>query len=141
MIDWADGIEVSNYGIKREMDFRHLMELLWIIFTLLVLAGVLVFHSWERSQIVNMGYENQRLRAIEESLLRTEKALILEEETLKNPERIDGIAREVLGMSPLRPQQILPPTLPGMEWSGSPALALADAPPVPIENKKSGATN
>ncbi|MGH8247054.1 MAG: cell division protein FtsL, partial [Gammaproteobacteria bacterium] len=125
MVDWAGNTEISNYGIKREMDFRNLMELLWIILTLLVLAGVLIFHSWERSQIVNMGYESQRLQAIEESLLRSQRALILEEEILKNPQRIDGIARQELGMSPLRPDQILPPAITDVELNAAPALALA----------------
>jgi cell division protein FtsL len=138
MVDWADRTEISNYGIKREVGFRNLMELLWIIVTLLVLGGVLVFHSWERSQIVNMGYEIQRLQAVEESLLRSSKTLILEEETLKNPQRIDELARDVLGMSPLRPQQILPQPVPDVELSSVPTLALV-APSV--EPKKSGLTN
>ena len=141
MVDWADSTEISNHGIKREVGLRNLMELMWIIFTLLVLGGVLVFHSWERSQIVNMGYEIQRLQAVEDSLLRSHKALILEEETLKNPQRIDELAREVLGMSPLRPQQILPPPIPDVELSSVPTLALAAPSASPVEAKKSGLTN
>jgi len=141
MVDWADSTEISNYGIKREVDFRNLKELLWIIVTLLVLGGVLVFHSWERSQIVDMGYEIQRLQALEESLLRSHKALILEEETLKNPQRIDELAREVLGMSPLRPQQILPQPVPDVELSSVPTLALVAPSVSPSEPKKSGLTN
>ena len=141
MVDWANSAEINNYGIKREVSFRNLMELLWIIFTLLVLGGVLVFQSWERSQIVNMGYEIQRLQAVEDSLLRSHKALILEEETLKNPQRIDELAREVLGMSPLRPQQILPEPVPGVELDSVPTLALAAPTVSPSESKKSGLTN
>lgn len=140
MVDWAESTEISNYGIKREVDFRNLTELLWIIVTLLVLGGVLVFHAWERSQIVNMGYEIQRLQALEESLLRSHKALILEEETLKNPQRIDELAREVLGMSPLRPQQILPQPVPDIELT-SVSLALVAPSESPSEPKKSGLTN
>lgn len=141
MVDWADSTEISNYGIKREVGFRNLMELLWIIVTLLVMGGVLVFHSWERSQIVNMGYEIQRLQAVEESLLRSRKALILEEETLKNPQRIDELARGVLGMSPLRPQQILPQPAPDVEVNSVPTLALVAPSVSPSEPKKSGLTN
>ena len=141
MVDWANSAEISNHGIKREVGFRNLMELLWIIFTLLVLGGVLVFQSWERSQIVSMGYEIQRLQAVEDSLLRSHKALILEEETLKNPQRIDELAREVLGMSPLRPQQILPLPVPDVELDSVPTLALAAPSESPSESKKSELTN
>src|SRR5262249_30406136 len=107
MIDWADGHETCNYAIKREAGLRHLAELVWVLLSLLLAATIFVFHSWQRSQIVNIGYEAGRLNALEQTLRRSEASLILEEETLKNPERIDLIARGVLGMTPVRPSQIL----------------------------------
>ena len=119
--DWADGIEDRNYAIGRETDFRHMADPLWTILALSLLAAVSLFHSWERSQIVSLGYENQRLQALEEALLRSEKSLVLEEATLKDPERIDGLAR-MLGMSPIRPNQLLPVAYPEIE---APADALA----------------
>jgi cell division protein FtsL len=74
-----------------------------------MVAGALLFYSWVRSQIVNTGYESQHLFAEEESLMRTQKSLILEEETLRNPERIDAIARNELKMTPLHPNQLILP--------------------------------
>ena len=61
------------------------------------------------SRIIDTGYEIQDLFSQEESLLRTQRALILEEETLRNPERIDRIARDALGMAPLRPGYLILP--------------------------------
>jgi cell division protein FtsL len=127
MIDWADGIEARNYGIKSKIDARVLSELVRTIISLALVAGALLFYSWVRSQIINTGYESQKLFTAEEALLRTQRKLILEEETLRNPERIDLIARNDLGMSPLRPNQLILPQLQDMERSTSNAIAMVTA--------------
>jgi cell division protein FtsL len=126
MTDWAEGIETRNYGIKSELDAGMLSELMRVIVALVMVAGALLFYSWVRSQIVNTGYESQQLFAQEESLLRTQKSLILEEETLKNPERIDAIARNELKMSPLHPNQLILPQQ-DVERSASNVVAMADS--------------
>lgn len=127
MTDWADGIEARNYGIKDEIDVHLLSELMRIIVGLAMIAGALLFYSWIRNQIVNTGYESQNLFAAEESLLRTQKRLALEEETLRNPERIDIIARNDLGMTPLRPRQLILPQIGDVERGVSNQMAMADS--------------
>jgi cell division protein FtsL len=126
MKDWVGGIESRNYGIRRHLDAGMLSELLRIFIALLLVAGALLFYSWVQSQIVNIGYQSQKLFNEEEALRRTEKWLILEEETLRSPERIDAIARNELGMMPLRPNQIIT-SQPDEAWrSGSNAMAMVD---------------
>jgi len=125
MTDWADGIETRNYGIKSEIDASMLSELIRTIVPLAMIAAALLFHSWVRSQIVNTGYESQSLFAVKESLLRTQTRLILEEETLRNPERIDFIARNDLGMVPLRPNQFILPQFQDPDRSLLNTLAMA----------------
>jgi cell division protein FtsL len=117
MIDWADGIETRNYGIKSEINAHMLSELMRMIVSLALIAGALLFYSWVRNQLLETGYQTQKLFASEETLLRTEQKLILEEETLTNPERIDLIARNDLGMTPLRPNQLIIPQFSGLERS------------------------
>lgn len=129
MTDWADGIETRNYGIKSEIDASMLSELIRTIVPLAMIAAALLFHSWVRSQIVNTGYESQSLFAVNESLLRTQTRLILEEETLRNPERIDFIARNDLGMVPLRPNQFIQPQFQDSDRSLSNTLAMAGSEP------------
>jgi cell division protein FtsL len=126
MTDWADGIETRNYGIKNELDVPMLSELMRIIVALAMVAGALLFYSWIRSQIVNTGYESQRLFAEEESLMRAHERLVAEKECLINPERIDTIARNDLGMAPLRPHQIVLPKIQDAERSVSNELAMTD---------------
>ncbi len=127
MTDWANGIEKRNYGIKRKIDRHMLWDFLVILLSFAMVAGALIFHSWVRNQMTHTGYASQKLLAEEESLLRIQKRLILEEEILKSPERIDAIARNDLGLAPLRPGQMIVPRLQETEIVLSSALAAADS--------------
>ena len=109
MTDWADGTETRNYGVRCKTEAGMLMEWMRSIVAFSLVAGALLFYSWIGSRIIDTGYEIQDLFSQEESLLRTQRALILEEETLRNPERIDRIARDALGMAPLRPGYLILP--------------------------------
>ena len=107
MRDWAAGIETRNYGIKRNIDAGMLSEHMCSIAAFVLMAGALLFYSWVRSQIITAGYESQQLSKLEESLLRAQKDLILEEEYLTRFENIDLIARTQLNMAPLHPSQLI----------------------------------
>jgi len=141
MTDWSSGIEIRNYGIKRVTDSRNLAGLLCMTLVLTVLAGVLVMYAWQRSQIIELGYQSQRLMELEATLLRVEKALVLETETLKDPARIDTIARDLLGMTPLRPHQLIPAVSPEIEWGVSSELALAETTSPGADSEKVAATH
>jgi cell division protein FtsL len=127
MTDWAEGIETRNFGIKNELDVRMLSELMRGIFALVLVAGAFLFYAWVRSQIVSTGYEGQQLFLEEQALLRTQKSLILEEETLRNPERIDALARNELKMMPLRPNQLILPQTEDLEHGASNAVAMVNS--------------
>lgn len=133
MIDWANGIETRNYGIKSKTDGRIVWELVLTTAALALVAGSLLFYSWVRSQLVDTGYKTQKLSAAEETLQRTERKLILEEETLTNPGRIDLIARNNLGMAPLRPNQLIIPQLRDVE-PGANTVAMVTS--EPADSKK-----
>jgi cell division protein FtsL len=127
MTDWADGIEIRNNGIRCVMDSRVLSELLRTIVSLVMVFGALMFYSWVRSQIIDTGYESQKLFTVEQELLQIQNKLILEEETLKNPQRIDIIARGNLGMIPLHPNQLILPPLQMEEFDIPDSLAMAES--------------
>lgn len=137
MTDWADGIEARNYGIKCKIETGTLMELVRTVVVFALVAGSLLFFSWIRIHIVNTGYEIQGLVAQEESLLRTQKALMLEEETLRNPQRIEIIARSELQMAPLRPNQVIPLRLRDDGSSLSHEMALVDTGAMSLETAAS----
>ncbi len=127
MTDWADGIEMRNYGIKYAIDGHMVSELVRTIVALVMVAGALLFYSWIRIQIVNTGYENQRLFSLETLLLKDQRKLILEEGTLSSPERIDKIARNELGMIPLHPNQLILTQTPDFVRETPRTMAMADA--------------
>jgi cell division protein FtsL len=132
MRDWAAGIETRNYGIKREIDAHMLSELMRTIAALVLMAGALLFYSWVRSQIISTGYEIQNLSNMEKSELDSQKNLILEEEILSRPDRIDDLARNELNMAPLHPSQlILPPFQNGANAAN--VLAMADSQAAPLK--------
>ena len=141
MVDWANRIEARNYNVRRETDLRHTNELLKMIFALAMVAGVLIYYSWVRSHFISVGYESQNLKIIESNLLHEQQSLILEEETLKNPERIDRIARSELNLVPLRPNQLIPPQVQDIESSSADALAMVDLPRTSGGLKKPSASN
>jgi cell division protein FtsL len=125
MNDWAAGLETRNYGINSRINTGILFDLLRTMIIASLIAGALLFFSWVRSQIINTGYESQKLFTLEESLLRTQKKLILEEATLRNPEYIDKLARTELNMVPLRPNQII--MTPFRNEVGSNVMAMANS--------------
>ena len=128
MVDWAQERAISNNGITPKTDSRSLRQLLWLTLGPIMLAAVFVALLWERSQLVSIGYETQRMMQTEETLLRVQKTLILEEETLKDPERIDAVARGILGMAPLRPRQVLAAAMTDADLNTRATLAMARVP-------------
>jgi cell division protein FtsL len=126
--------------ILRKIDSRNLLDLLASMLCILLVAGVLVGRLWIRSQIAGLGYATQGLQATEESLVRTQQDLILEEETLKHPERIENIARNEMSMEPLQPNQLIP-RFRDIEAGRPAALALADARQTAVPPRRSSANN
>ncbi|MBZ5498227.1 MAG: cell division protein FtsL [Acidobacteriia bacterium] len=140
MTDWSAGAETRNYRIPHRPDTRSLVDLLASMLCILMVAGALVGYVWIRSRIVALGYAVQNLKVTEESLTRTQISLILEEETLKNPERIDLIARNELAMQPLGPYQRIVSRF--RELDARPAaLALVNAQPTGVQPRRSSANN
>jgi cell division protein FtsL len=141
MLDWADGIQGRNYGIRRGPDARSLKEVTTIVSAMLVMAAVLLFYSWVRYQTINQGYCEQALQEKETKLLHAENLLAVEEQTLKNLDRIDSIARNDLGMLPALPGQVLAPQYQDIEPRAGTVLAMAGTAQNSPESKRLSATN
>ena len=124
MTDWACGSEKRNYGIRKKTGISA-RELFLAFFLLVPITGSLIFHLWVRSQITDTGYEIQKFSQLEESLIRTHEKLVVKEEILQSPERIDRIARNRLGMAPLLPEQVLVPRIPIVP-ADLPVMAMAN---------------
>ncbi len=140
MNDWSTGVESRNYRITHRPDSRSLADLLASMLCVLIIAGALTGYIWTRCRIIALGYQLQKCQELEQTLARAERFLILEEETLKSPDRIDRIARSELAMGPLAPYQRIVPRF--TEIDVRPAtLALATTSPGSVPPRRSSANN
>ena len=138
MTDFAEPVVARNLALPHATDRRHLSELLRICVSLSALAVVLVFYAWVRCETVSMGYEQHILQQRERELDRQRVRLVVQEETLKTPERLERVAREELGMTLLQANQILTPAPLELETGSATRLALADAGGVPNQQRRIG---
>lgn len=80
---------------------------LWLA-AVIASAAAFVVHLTMRFENVRLGYAVSDLRAEQRRLLEARRALEIEAETLRDPERIERIARELLHMEPASPARIVP---------------------------------
>lgn len=80
------------------------------LWTLAVFATVTAFvvHLALRGQIVSLGYELGRARAEQDRLREVKRVLLVEAASYKTPERVEIVARTLLGMEPPPESRIVP---------------------------------
>ena len=100
------------------------------LWTLAVAATVSAFvvHLALRGRTVQLGYELGRERQEQARLREVHRVLELEASSYKTPERVEIVARSLLGMEPPPPERIVAiPALPAL-----PAQAAADGTAAPV---------
>jgi cell division protein FtsL len=85
---------------KRSREMRHFGIALTCLF-LLVMT-----YTWQHFKAIEYGYKVESLRSQRDGLLEMNRALRLEEASLRSPDRIDKLAREY-GMQPPRAGQVI----------------------------------
>lgn len=65
------------------------------------------FHIWSRHMSTELGYKISTEQTTKEELLGENKSLRLEISTLRSTRRLEAIARDKLGMSSPRPDQVV----------------------------------
>ena len=138
------------------------------LWTLAVIATVAAFvlHLGLRGRTVDLGYKLGRARADQARLREQKRVLSLEAASYETPQRVEMVARTLLGMNPPPPERVIPlkpmaPMLPPEDGSGEgdadqpvpkpsasatataapPAAPAADAPGAPIANDVAPAPN
>lgn len=99
---------IDNSRLRREVDREKRRE----CYGLLGL-GVLVFlfglvYAWQHFQGVRYGYQVEQLKSQRASLEESGRELKLRQASLEDPQRIDALARQGLGLEPPQPQQVIP---------------------------------
>jgi cell division protein FtsL len=98
---------IDNSSLRREVDPVRRRE----CYSLLGLGVVaflfcLVF-AWQHFQCVQYGYQIEQLKAQQQTLEQWNHQLRLEQASLTDPQRIDRLARQELGLVAPSPQQVI----------------------------------
>ena len=91
---------------------------LWTVATLATVAAF-VMHLALRGQTVSLGYELGRAHAEQDRLREVKRVLQVEAASYKTPERVEIVARTLLGMEPPPEGRIIP--LPGVPDRSAPS--------------------
>ena len=93
-------------------------------------ASAFVVHLAMRGRTVSLGYELGKARNEQARLREVKRVLELESASYKTPERVEIVARSLLGMEPPGPERIVQVghKVPAEEPEGKPAPATARAP-------------
>ncbi len=89
-----------------------------MVWTLAIVATVLAFvlHLALRGRTVALGYELGRARAEQARLREVKRVLEVESASYKTPERVEIVARTLLGMEPPTPERVIVlPALPASQ--------------------------
>lgn len=101
------------------------------LWTLAVMATVSAFvvHLALRGRTVQLGYELGRARQEQAHMREVRRVLELEAASYKTPERVEIVARTLLGMEPPPPERIVSiPQTPGGDAPGGPVLGFNSGP-------------
>ncbi|MEN9799082.1 MAG: hypothetical protein RL653_2778 [Pseudomonadota bacterium] len=94
-------MNVESSGGARSASLGSLLvQVLPPLLGVAVFVGVGLMHVTSRVLVVGVGYELSRLEGENHDLLRQNDELRVELAALKNPARLERIAREQLGMAP-----------------------------------------
>lgn len=80
---------------------------LWT-FAIVATVSAFVLHLALRGRTVSLGYELGRARAEQARLREVKRVLQVEAASYKTPERVEIVARTLLGMEPPPPDRIVP---------------------------------
>ena len=98
--EYAIKKDVRNNPIVREVDEarqRQIWRSLWIGG---LLVTVLLFSAWQNFELVQHGYRIQRLQQAQADEMEINRQLTLEVESLRSPERIERLAKELKLVAP-----------------------------------------
>ncbi len=98
---------IDNSRLRREVDGETRRECYCLLgLGVLVFVFVLAF-AWQSFNFVRDGYRIEEVRAQHEALEEWNHQLRLEHASLADPQRIDTMARQKLGLSMPQPQQVI----------------------------------
>lgn len=98
---------INNLNLVREADKRQGREHVAVTLLAFVFLLCLLFYGWQHYQWIQYGYRIEDAQKKKDQLAEMARQLRIERATLRDPGRIDNIARSELGMVPPAPGQLV----------------------------------
>ncbi len=100
--------KIDNSRLVKVADPRERRAQHRLVLVSLLLSAAILASACQRFAIIRSGYRLEELKGQREQLLEANRQLHLEEASLRNPERVDAIARAQLGFATPTPSQMRP---------------------------------
>ena len=97
---------IDNSRLVKVEDPHRSREMRQFGVALACLFMLVMTYTWQHFKAIEYGYKVESLRAQRDNMLEVNRALRLEEASLRSPERIDRLARE-MGMQPPQAGQVI----------------------------------
>ena len=86
---------IDNSRLVKVSDPRRAHEMRMFAAALTVLFALVMGYAWQHFSAIEYGYRIEAMKAEHDQLVETNRALRLEQASLRDPERIDALARRM----------------------------------------------
>ncbi|MBI2678358.1 MAG: cell division protein FtsL [Candidatus Koribacter versatilis] len=121
---------IDNTRLVKVADTERNREMLQFTCACVVLFVLALAYMWQHYSAIEYGYQIQAQKSERDRLLEVNRTLRLEEASLRDPERIDALARG-MGMIAPQPGQVIQLDAPANEPSGAVLAQVSQAVVVP----------
>ena len=115
---------IDNSRLVRVADSKRSREMTQFACALALLFLLVMIYAWQHFSAIEYGYRIEAMKSQRESMVETNRALRLEEASLRDPQRIDMLARE-MGLQTPKAGQVVR-IEPSAREPGVPVMARAD---------------
>jgi cell division protein FtsL len=115
---------IDNSRLVRVADTKRSREMTHFACALAILFALVMVYAWQHFSAIEYGYRIEASKSQRDLLAETNRALHLEEASLRNPERIDALARQMGLQTPIAGQVVR--IEPSAKDPGVPVMARAD---------------
>ncbi len=115
---------IDNSRLVKVADPERKREMLLLTVAVVALFVLVIGYAWQHFSAIEYGYRIETLRAQRDSLVELNRALRLEEASLRDPERIDALAQQ-MGLVAPQARQIIRMDSGDEGDAGGPVLARA----------------
>ncbi len=121
--------QIDNSRLVAVADPRERREQKYLVVVSLLLSAAILAGAYQRFATIQAGYRIEALKSQRDQLLEANRQFRLEEASLRDPERVDAIARKQLGLGVPVPGQVMHLDNPVSD-SGGAVVARAHTPAV-----------